>query len=46
MKYQKGSVFMSEYNQSNDTGYHLKEEYDQMYNERMSTHSYLLLCRC
>ena len=28
---------MSEYNRSNDTGYYLKEEYDQMYNEQMRT---------
>ncbi len=43
--YQKRSVFMSEYNRS-DAGYHLKEEYDQMYNERMRTSPRIPICFC
>lgn len=37
---------MSEYNQYNDTGYHLQEEYDQMYNERMRTSPRIPICFC
>lgn len=37
---------MSEYNRLNDTGYHLKEEYDQMHNEQMRTSPRIPICFC
>lgn len=37
---------MSEYNNSNDMGYHLQEEYNQMYNERMCTSPRIPICFC
>ena len=37
---------MAEYDHSNDTGYYLEEEYNQMYNERTRTSPRLPICFC
>ena len=39
-------IFMPEHNRLSDTGYHLQEEYDQMYNERMRTSPRIPICFC